>query len=70
MKLGSAVTYRVFVRDWWRRDESGRIVPYSGAPKRTLARRCTEQEARDLCEAYARTHKPGWRSRKAEYEQE
>lgn len=67
---GTAVTYRVFVRDWWRKDEHGRIIPYPGAPKRTLARRMTEDEARALCQEYARTHKPGWRSRKAEYEKE
>lgn len=86
MQEGSAVSYRVFVRDWWRAPMQGepgytsvlhnpRVVrvfrvPYPGAPKRTLARRCTEEEARAMCEEYARTHKPGWRSRKAEYERE
>lgn len=80
MIQGSAVTYRVFVRDWWRRADgySGKLsstslhgkVPYSGAPKRTLARRCTEEEALAVCQRYNSTHKPGWRSRKAEYESE
>lgn len=70
MRHGTAVSYRVFVRDWWRKDEFGRVVPYSGAPKRTLARNCTEEEAREICQQHAATHSPGWRSRKAEYERE
>jgi hypothetical protein len=68
---GTAESYTVFVRDWWRKDErTGGIVPYPGAPRRTIARHCTEEEAREICTEYAKTHKPGWRSRKAEYTQE
>ncbi len=49
---------------------SGQLVPDPGARKTTLARRCTEAEARQLCEQYAAKHKPGPLSRKAEYESE
>jgi len=66
---GSAVSYRVFVRNWWRR-ENGRLVPDPGARKTTLARRCTEAEALAYCDVYARAHLPGPLSRKAEFEKE
>lgn len=72
MKTGTAVSYRVFVRNWWRDDftaPNGR-VPDPGARKTTLARGCTEEEARAICQRYAETHKPGPLSRKAEYERE
>lgn len=71
---GSATSYRVFVRNWWRweRDRMGmrRLVPDPGARKTTLATHCTEVEARALCEEYAKSHRPGPLSRKAEYERE
>ncbi len=78
MREGTAQTYRVFVRNWWRwhyvtgyPNGSTKIkVPDPGARKTTLARRCTEEEARQICEDYAKTHKPGPLSRKAEYERE
>lgn len=87
MREGSAVTYEVFVRDWWAYDktstfyvdDNGRattqqpaypVCPYPGAPRRRIARRCTEEEARAIAQEYNQTHKPGWRSRKAEYTQE
>ena len=66
---GTAVSYRVFVRNWWRR-ENGRLVPDPGARKTTLARGCTEQEAQAICARHEETHKPGPLSRKAEYERE
>jgi hypothetical protein len=69
MRKGTAESYRVFVRNWWRW-ESGTRVPDPGARKTTLARGCTYEEARRLCEAYAKTHKPGPLSRKAEFERE
>jgi len=72
-ETGSAVSYRVFVRDWWRweRGAYGRTrVPNPGARKTTLARHCTEEEARAICERHAASHKPGPLSRKAEYERE
>jgi len=46
------------------------VVPDSGARKTTIATGCTETEALAICEEYARTHKPGSLSRKAEYESE
>lgn len=75
MRIGSAESYRVFVRNWWRWERSQfggerRLVPDPGARKTTLARGMTEEEARAMCEDYAHTHKPGALSRKAEYERE
>lgn len=75
MRTGTAVSYRVFVRNWWRWEASrfggsAIKVPDPGARKTTFARGCTEEEARAICEEYARTHKPGPLSRKAEYERE
>ena len=77
---GTAKSYRVFVRNWWRWERDSfpastafgnrRLVPDPGARKFTLATCCTEAEARIICEAYAKTHKPGPLSRKAEYESE
>ena len=81
--VGTAETFRVFVRNWWRKvyvqnssyyglseKASYTLVPDPGARKTTLATRCTEAEARAICEQYAKTHKPGPLSRKAEYERE
>jgi hypothetical protein len=75
MRHGTAESYRVFVRDWWRWEHSTITgdrykVPNPGARKTTLARGCTYDEARAMCEEYARTHKPGPLSRKAEFERE
>jgi hypothetical protein len=79
MQRGSAESYRVFVRNWWRWEYrpstygtgvSRSKVPDPGARKTTLARGCTKEEARALCEKHAATHKPGPLSRKAEYERE
>jgi len=69
MDRGTAVSYRVFVRNWWRW-ENGVKVPDPGARKTTLARGCTEEEARQMCAEYGSTHKPGPLSREAEYERE
>ena len=66
---GTAESYRVFVRNWWRR-ENGALVPDPRARKTTLARRCTYAEALAMCERHAETHKPGPLSRKAEFERE
>lgn len=80
MKRGSAETYRVFVRNWWRRATAedrgefraipGELIPDPGARKTTIATHCTEEEAIAICDEYARTHKPGPLSRKAEFERE
>lgn len=64
------LTYKVFVRNWWRRDAAGKLVPDPGAREHTLATRLSEAEARAMCEEYRRTHGPGPLSRKAEYTQE
>lgn len=74
MAKGSAESYRVFVRNWWRLSNGphsweGR-EPAPGARKTTLARRCTEAEARRIAQQYNATHEPGKLSRKAEYESE
>lgn len=63
-------TYKVFVRNWWKRDASGRLVPDTTARKHTLATRLSETEAREMCAEYRRTHEPGPLSRKAEYDEE
>ena len=76
MSKGTAESYRVFVRNWWRWEHSSVSpslrykVPHPGARKTTLATRCTYEEARRICEEYAASHKPGPLSRKAEFEQE
>ena len=73
---GSAESYRVFVRNWWRWERvpympGGRTkVPDPGARKTTLARGCTYDEAYAMCQRHAETHRPGPLSRKAEYERE
>ena len=59
----------VYVRDWWRKDSNGRKVPYPGAPRQYLARHVTEADARTIAREYNEAHNPGWRSRKAEFEQ-
>lgn len=70
MKTGTAVTYRVFTRTWWRNNDSGEwpnnLEPYAGR-QTTIAKHCTEAEAREICRQYNETHKPGRLSRKAEY---
>jgi hypothetical protein len=64
--------FDVFVRNWWRLNGSGLpglagLTPHAGR-KTYIARRVTEEEARQICQRYADTHKPGRLSRKAEYE--
>lgn len=63
--------YRVFVRNWWRRNPNriGGVEPHAGR-KTTLRRRVkTEADAQAICRQYNETHEPGWMSRKAEYEE-
>lgn len=67
---GTAESYRVFVRNWWRRDAQRVVVPAPGARKRTLATHCTYAEARRIAQRYNETHRPGILSRKAEFEEE
>lgn len=69
MKHGDAVVYRCFTRTWWRINPAwpdGR-EPGAGA-KRTVAVMMTEEGAREFCEQWNKTHKPGKLSRKCEYE--
>ncbi len=75
---GTAESYRVFVRNWWRWQSTDRrplpatrkLVPDLGARKTTIATKCTREEAFAICERYRATHKPGPLSRKAEFERE
>ncbi len=64
--------YRVFVRDWWRRNSAwpNGLEPCAG-PKRTLQKNVkTMGEARTICKGYNSTHTPGKLSRKAEFEEQ
>ena len=75
MRHGTAESYRVFVRNWWRwearsYDSGKKLVPDPGARKTTLAKGMTYEEAFQLCQEYAETHPPGRLSRKAEFERE
>jgi hypothetical protein len=61
--------YYVFTRTWWRLNPSwpeGR-EPCPGR-RRTIARNCSEDEARRICERYNMTHEAGRLSRKAEFD--
>ena len=72
MRRGTATRYYVFTRVWWKPNPSwpnGR-EPYPGAPQRTIARGCTEDEARTIAQEWNATHKPGRWSRKAEWTEE
>ena len=68
---GTAESYRCFTRTWWRRNPSwpDRREPGAGR-KTTIARHCTYDEARAICERYNATHEPGFLSRKAEFTKE
>jgi len=61
--------YRVFVRNWWKRNKDwpGGLEPNPTARKTTIAKVKTEAEARDICRVYNANHDPGPLSRKAEY---
>ena len=68
------------MRNWWRWEYTTpqaygaapvkHKVPDPGARKTTIATRCTYEEALRICEEYAKTHKPGPLSRKAEFTEE
>lgn len=64
--------FHCFTRTWWKanREWPGGREPGSGR-KHTLARNVkTEEEAREICKQYNKTHDPGFLSRKAEYEEQ
>ena len=66
------MAYRVFVRNWWRRNAKwpGGREPYAGGRRKVIARRVgTEAEARRIAKGYNASHDPGFLSRKAEYEE-
>ena len=63
--------YAVFVRNWWKNNRNwpDGLEPCAGK-RRYLQRHIkTAEEARAICSQYAKTHKPGRLSRKAEYEE-
>lgn len=63
--------YKVFVRNWWKRNPEwpNGLEPNLGARKTTIRKTIdTEKEAREICRRYNETHDPGPLSRKAEYE--
>lgn len=70
-RKGTAESYRVFTRTWWCNNPTwpNGLEPCAGR-QTTIARGCTEAEARSICEVYAANHKPGRLSRKAEYTRE
>lgn len=72
--------YTCFVRNWYKWEtiakwgsgvigntRAKRLVPNPGARRTVMIRVNTEQEARDYCQKYNDTHKPGPLSRKCEY---
>jgi hypothetical protein len=62
--------YNVFVRTWWKRNPAwpGGKEPGAGK-KRYLARHVTYADARAIAKQYNDTHKPGFLSKKAEFEE-
>jgi len=65
------MSYRVFVRNWWKSNPSwpNGLEPHAGR-KFTLHKRVdTYEEARNICQVYNANHKPGKLSRKAEFEE-
>lgn len=64
-----ATTYRVFVRNWWKR-EAGQLVPDPRARKTTIETGLSFEAARAFCRAYNASHEPGPLSRKAEFTEE
>jgi len=61
IKHGTAVSYRVFTRTWWRENPTwpNGLEPDATGRKTTLARGCTEEEARAIARQYNETHEPG-----------
>ena len=63
-------TFLVFIKNWWRKDGNGNLVPNSGGRRTIHETGLTYDEARRCCKEYNRTHKPGQLDRKAEFTQE
>ncbi len=68
-RTGRSGKFRVFVRDWWRKDATGNPVPNSGDPGRTIGYADTADEARRMCAERNAGRKPDWRGTKAEFTQ-
>ena len=60
--------YTVFTRTWWKNNPSwpNGLEPSAGR-RTTIAKADSEEEARNICQRYNASHKPGRLSRKAEY---
>ena len=70
MEYGTAKTYRVFTRTWWKRNPSWPDGREPGAGRKTtIARHCSYEEAQRIARQYNETHNPGFLSRKAEFEE-
>jgi hypothetical protein len=62
-------TYTTFTRTWWKRNPAWPGGREPGAGKRyTHARGLSYDEARAMCQEWNATHKPGFLSRKMEFE--
>ena len=63
--------YRVFVRNWWRRNAAypNGLEPHAGRKTTLQCNVESEESARDICRVYNENHNPGQLSRKAEYEE-
>lgn len=63
------MAYETFIRNWWRKDAQGRIVPNTGdRGRRTGDVYESQDEARAACREYNEgPHAGGWQSRKMEY---
>ena len=61
--------YRTFSRTWWKRNMAwpGGREPHIGR-KTLYSTHATEEAAWNECREYNNTHKPGFLSRKMEYE--
>ncbi len=68
MQTGTAETYRVFTRTWWRNNPSwpNGLEPCPGR-QTTIAKGCTHDEARNIAQTWNKNHNPGRLSRKAEF---
>ena len=60
--------YNVFIRNWYTLDPATRRLLCQPGKRKYLERGVTYAKAREVCDEYARTHKPGKLSRKAEFE--
>lgn len=71
MRHGTATTYYVFTRTWWRENPRwpNGLEPHAGR-RYTIARGCTYEEAQQIAQEWNATHKPGRLSRKAEFDQD